>query len=151
MSLRSQNDEHLVPFHSWSRFNLTDVREILQSGWSASPGFSDLIRLNVNNNQTTPAQFLNTQAPLVGKVTGTVWNDVNGNGVREAEDTGIPGWTVFADLNTNRVLDAGEPSAITDASGVYTISNLAPGGYKIRDITPNGWNPTLGFDRFPAG
>jgi hypothetical protein len=124
----------------------TDVREILQGGWSASPGFADLVRVNVNNDQTTPVRFLNTQVAPVGKVTGLVWNDVNGNGIREADDTGIPGWTVFADLNTNRVLDAGEPSAITDANGIYTISNLAPGGYRIREITPAGWDTTLGFD-----
>jgi uncharacterized protein (DUF2141 family) len=124
----------------------TDVREILNTGWSASPGFSELIRVNVNNDQTTPAQFLNTRAAPVGKVTGTVWEDVNGNGVREAEDAGIPGWTVFADLNTDRVFDAGEPSTVTDANGVYTISDLAPGDYRIREITPNGWDLTLGFD-----
>ena len=29
MSLWPKNDEHLVAFHSWPRFNFTDVREIL--------------------------------------------------------------------------------------------------------------------------
>src|ERR1051325_8725478 len=29
MSLRTEDDEHLVPFHPWSCFNFTDVREIV--------------------------------------------------------------------------------------------------------------------------
>ena len=29
MSLWSKNDEHLVPFHPWPRFNLTDVGEVV--------------------------------------------------------------------------------------------------------------------------
>jgi hypothetical protein len=125
----------------------TDVREILPSGWQASPGLSDLLRVNVNNNQTTPALFLNTDSlPTTGSAGGTVWNDINGDGIRQAGDVGIPGWTVFVDLNTNRVRDAGEPFTTTDANGVYNIPNLAPGTYKVREITPSGWNPTIGFD-----
>jgi serine-aspartate repeat-containing protein C/D/E len=124
----------------------TDVREILPSGWTASPGLSDLLRVNVNNNQTTQALFLNTNGPVVGSASGTVWNDVNGDGIRDPEDTGIPGWTVFIDQNTNRILDVGEPSTTTDVNGVYTFANLTPGTYKIRDITPAGWNPALNAD-----
>src|SRR5690349_18624972 len=60
----------------------TDIREILPSGWTASPGLSDLLRVNVNNNQTTQALFLNTNGPVVGSASGTVWNDVNGDGIR---------------------------------------------------------------------
>ncbi|MDB5318904.1 MAG: Cna B-type [Phycisphaerales bacterium] len=125
----------------------TDVREILPSGWSPSPGLTDLLRVNVSNNQTTPAIFLNTTGlPTTGSAGGTVWNDINGDGIRQAGDVGIPGWTVFIDLNTNRVRDAGEPFATTDANGVYNIPNLAPGTYKVRDITPSGWDATVGFD-----
>ena len=32
MSLRPEDDEHLVPFHAWPCFNFTDIREVpLQS------------------------------------------------------------------------------------------------------------------------
>lgn len=124
----------------------SDIREILPTGWSPSTGLSDVQRVNINNNETTNVLFLNTNVKPLGNITGTVWNDIAGDGVRDATDPGIPGWTVFADLNSNRIHDAGEPSAITNASGVYTISDLTPGRYKIRDITPSGWNATLGFD-----
>ncbi len=122
-----------------------DIREILPSGWSTTTG-TDLQRVNISNNTTTDVVFLNAPGTPYGSVTGTVWNDVNGDGIRAAADAGIPGWTVFADLNTNRVKDAGEPFAITDASGQYTISGLTTGQYKIREITPTGWDPTLGFN-----
>jgi hypothetical protein len=123
-----------------------DVVEVLPAGWSATAG-ANVRQVNVNNDTTTTVLFLNTNAaPTTGTATGTVWNDVNGDGIRQAGDNGIPGWTVFVDLNTNKFRDAGEPAAVTDANGLYTIPDLAPGDYKIREITPSDWDTTLGAD-----
>jgi uncharacterized protein (DUF2141 family) len=123
-----------------------DVREVLEPGWKPTTGYSDVQSVNINNNETTDVLFLNVPGSAVGTVAGTVWQDVNGNGTRDPEDVGIPGWTVFIDFNTDRIFQPSEPSAITDASGAYTITDLTPGQYKVREITPTGWDPTLGFD-----
>ena len=42
--------------------------------------------------------------------TGTKFNDLNGDGVKDAGEPGLPGWVInaYADANGNGVRDAGE-------------------------------------------
>ena len=51
----------------------------------------------------------------------------------------LPGVTVFADTNGNGVLDPGEISTTTDATGHYTLAGLLPGAYTIGQILPPGY------------
>src|SRR5438309_25563 len=46
--------------------------------------------------------------------------------VREDDDTGLFGWTIYVDYNGNSSHDLGQPSAVTDASGAFTITDAAP-------------------------
>ena len=124
-----------------------DVREVLPGGWTPSPGYDVVININLPNNDQVDIWFLNTTTTSTGEVQGTVWNDIDHNGARDVGDAGLPNWTTFIDLNTNRALDPGEPWAITDANGFYSIPDLAPGQYKVREIVPSGWDATLGFDQ----
>src|SRR5439155_336187 len=76
-----------------------------------------------------------------GTVSGTKFNDLNGNGQFDGGEPGLSGWTVYADLNNNGALDGGEPSAVTGAGGTYTLT-LAPGNYTIREVPQSGWVQT---------
>ena len=38
---------------------------------------------------------------LCGDVRGTIWSDVNENSSRDSNEPGLPGVTVYADLNRN--------------------------------------------------
>ena len=67
-------------------------------------------------------------------------------GVKDALETGIAGRTVYIDANNNSVLDGTEKKATTDSNGVYKISVLAAGTYKVREVRPSGWTQTS-----PAG
>src|SRR5262249_20388451 len=67
-----------------------------------------------------------------GLVGGTVFLDVNANGAREPGETALSGQVVYLDLNNNGRLDPGEPSAVTDASGVFTLSGVVAGTYTLR-------------------
>jgi uncharacterized delta-60 repeat protein len=51
-------------------------------------------------------RLLNDDLPA-GSISGTVFNDANNNGVRDAGEAGAPGVTVYQDLNNNGVYDAG--------------------------------------------
>src|SRR5438045_1073525 len=64
-------------------------------------------------------------------VQGAVFNDLNGNGLRDIGEPGLAGWTVFIDVNKNNLIDAGDLTATTDANGAYSIdtSALPPPGY----------------------
>ncbi|MEX2188993.1 MAG: beta-propeller fold lactonase family protein [Pirellulales bacterium] len=76
------------------------------------------------------------------QVSGRLWFDRDENALADAEDIPLSGWAVFADVNRNGTLDAGEPRTITDADGNYTLAELPPGGYAIRPDVPIGWYAT---------
>ncbi len=76
--------------------------------------------------------------PVYGSVGGVVFNDVNSNGNRDAGDAGLPARTVYVDANNNSSLDTGERRAITNASGEYSIGELLPGSYVIRQVLSSG-------------
>jgi hypothetical protein len=66
-------------------------------------------------------------------ITGAVFSDRNGNGVRDKGEGVLVGWRVYADLNGDGIWEKGEPSAITNARGVYKLK-LAAGDYVIREV-----------------
>lgn len=53
----------------------------------------------------------------------------------------LAGWTVFADLNSDGVLDVGEVSAVTDANGDYSL-DIDTGSYAICEVMQSGWTQT---------
>jgi hypothetical protein len=73
------------------------------------------------------------------------FEDLNANGVKDAGEPGLAGWTIYVDYNNNGVLDAGEPSAVTGAGGTYTITGTNPGTWKTREVVQAGWT-----NSFPA-
>jgi len=78
----------------------------------------------------------------VGSISGTkVW-DVNADGALDAAEPRLAGFTVYADLNNNGQLDVGEPSAVTSSTGQYTLVNLAPGSYTVRQVADPLWRIT---------
>ncbi len=83
-----------------------------------------------------------TVPPPTGSISGTLWGDVNGDGVRGTGDAGLAGRTVFLDQNQNGKLDPGEASTTTAADGSYTFTGLAPGTYYVDEVLPAGWIQT---------
>ena len=76
-------------------------------------------------------------------VSGTVFNDRNGNGRRDKGEAGLGGRTVFLDLDGDGALDEDELAAVTAADGSYRITG-APGGPPriLRLANSTGWSPT---------
>ena len=95
------------------------------------------------------AQTKNFVGTRLGSITGTVYNDVNGNGSystsgasREAAAVGL---TAFIDLTGNG-LSNDDPTALTNGAGVYTFPNLLPATYNVKVSAPAGSTiaPTVG-------
>lgn len=78
----------------------------------------------------------------LGSIAGTQFNDLNGNGQREAGEDGLAGWTVFIDADADGLLDAGERSTVTAADGSYAFDGLRAGTYQVAVLTPEGWIQT---------
>ena len=82
------------------------------------------------------------QRVLLSAVTGTVFDDINGNGSQDAGEAGIAGVTVYLDANNNGTLNSGEQSVLSDTDGNYGFEGLAAGEYVIRQITPLAFEQT---------
>jgi hypothetical protein len=82
-----------------------------------------------------------------GLVTGTVWNDADGDRLRGGDEAGLAGVRVYADKNLNGQYDAGEPNATSADDGSYRLA-LADGVYCLRETVPDGWQQTTPADGF---
>ncbi|HEX4792156.1 MAG TPA: hypothetical protein VH370_00095 [Humisphaera sp.] len=60
-------------------------------------------------------------------------------------------WQVYVDLNNNGNLDAGEPTAWTDANGNYDIHFLTDGTYRLREVSQSGFTQAKPQAQWPAG
>ena len=111
--------------------------EVIQTGWGqgypASPGTHTIIL--TSGTAVTGKNFANYQ---VSSIAGTNFNDINGNGIKEAGEPGISGWLI-------RLSGAKSGSMLTDSLGNYLFTNLRPGSYTISEETRSTWDRT-----FPA-
>ena len=72
---------------------------------------------------------------LPASISGVVFVDNNGNGTLEANDTLLPGVTVYLlDSSGNQIT-----STTTDANGKYAFTDLLPGTYGTADVQPSGY------------
>ncbi|HUG89238.1 MAG TPA: ice-binding family protein, partial [Planctomycetaceae bacterium] len=100
-------------------------------------------------------------AQATSSISGVKFNDLNGDGIRQAGEDGLPGLTVFLDTNGNGSLDAGEKQTTTDADGSYSFTGLNAGTYLVRQsnladsglvqTSPNPDEITLGDDEDVTG
>jgi hypothetical protein len=83
-----------------------------------------------------------------GSLSGTKYEDLNGNGERDANEPGMSDWTIYVDLDGDMHLDASEPATVTDANGNWMIEGLEYGRYFVREVQQKGYartEPGLGW------
>ncbi len=137
------------------------IREVLPSGYVQTFPISDAASpLEQGAHFVTVAagdhldglDFGNQPLEANASVSGTKWEDVNGNGQRDSNEVGLGGVTVYSDLNSNNRFDPDEPHAVTtydipetdfDEGGLYSIDNLVPGFHVIREVVPDGYWQTF--------
>jgi uncharacterized protein (DUF2141 family) len=122
------------------------VRQILPSGdkqTAPSNGFGNHVTLAANQ-AATGANFgdegttVVTSPSLLGTISGTVFDDANGNGKLDSGEVGIAGVTVYIDLTNAGSFKVGDIETTTDSSGDYSFSGLPAGTYVVREILPSG-------------
>jgi Ca2+-binding RTX toxin-like protein len=74
-----------------------------------------------------------------GRITGRKLHDTNCDGMLSGLEPGLPGFTIYLDLDDDGVFDPNEPFDISDAAGNYAIENVPPGTYSVREVLPEDW------------
>lgn len=154
-------DYELPPEYLFTRFRFSTHAGLAYAG-AAQDGEVEDYRILMNDDSqaqgeaeddqqsgpvpSTPAD----QAQAEGEgndntVTGWKWLDSNGDGQWQASEPGMKGVTIYADLDGNGQLDAGEPSDVTNDDdplttenelGSYELTGLPDGDVLIREIVP---------------
>jgi len=70
-------------------------------------------------------------APFAGTISGTVFDDYNGNGTKDTGEPGLSGATVTATDNLGN-----SRTAVSDSVGNYTLASLAGSTARIEFSTP---------------
>ena len=116
------------------------IRELAPSGWRVTSPSDGSYSVSVAGRATvTGRNFGNQRA--VATVSGTAFNDQDGDGTRDTGELGQSGWQVFADADSDGQLDSGEPAAISGRDGSYQLT-LTPGDYTIVEVAVSGWQVT---------
>jgi hypothetical protein len=74
-------------------------------------------------------------------ISGTVYNDLNGDGAQNVGELGLSAQTLYIDANSNGQFDSGELSVVSNGSGQYSFT-LPDGTYTVRQVVPNGFLQT---------
>ncbi len=119
------------------------VREIDPAGFdSTSP---NAVAVNIPLGGAAVVDFADQQQTTVA---GSVYNDSNGNALRDAGDVGIAGVTIqLFSAGPDALLGSADDllvaTKITAAAGSYSFTNVAPGSYLVRELAdPSGFVST---------
>jgi large repetitive protein len=84
------------------------------------------------------------------EITGTVWIDLNRNGLRDANEPLLPGATVRLQTRAQTSLGAANTTVattVTDRSGAYRFTDVASGSYRVlASAVANGMAPVSDTD-----
>ena len=133
----------LFPANSFGEAAI-DLPAVLQTmGQSPCFGFLQM-QVHTRSSSSISSAMIDYAKPVPVRlqscaVTGTQYQDTNGNGTRDAGEPGVAGFEVYADLDDDGTLDAGEPSATSDATGLYRILDVPAGSFRIREVARSGW------------
>ena len=98
---------------------------------NGGPGYSGALEYDENGNVVPVAASV---------ISGMKFNDLNGDGVKDPGEPGWPGWTVYVDYSGDSAFQsATEPSAVTAADGTYTLTDVLPGDWIVREVGQPGW------------
>ncbi|MFW2338938.1 MAG: SdrD B-like domain-containing protein [Acidimicrobiia bacterium] len=79
----------------------------------------------------------------LGSISGTKWDDLNGDATRDSGEPPLAGVTIYLDLDDDGTPDLGEPSTVTAADGRYSFSSLIAGLFVVREVVPSGYTQTF--------
>jgi SdrD B-like protein len=121
-----------VPFGNFT------LSETVPAGFAqTAPPAPGTIAATINFAQRTSSGNVFGNRALAGMVTGVKFNDVNGNGVRDAGEPGLSGVTI-------RLTDAAGVVRTTTSGGTgeFSFANVTAGAYVVSEVVPGGFAQT---------
>ncbi len=115
------------------------IREVPQIGWVQTFPIDNngAYTVTLISDDEVALDFGNDR--LEGqRITGTKFNDINGNKQRDTGEPGMEGWTIEL-LQEEQVI----ATAVTDGNGTYAFSELSTGTYTVREVQQQGWSQTF--------
>ena len=130
----------LAPYRGTGTFNVSEVSTGV--GFVTGPTLW-LLQVTPEPGMTLTVTYHYEATSAPSGISGTVWDDFNGNGVLEPGEPGL------ADVVLNLLDSNGDPtgvSATTDADGFYLFTGLSPGDYYVVYVLPSGYTATYDVD-----
>ncbi|MEE8450566.1 MAG: beta-propeller fold lactonase family protein [Thermoguttaceae bacterium] len=132
-----------------------EVREVLQPDWVQTLPDPSTYSIALAYGQDLVGQDFGNRG--IGEIHGQKWHDVNGNGVRDADEPGLDGWTIELVNRSDGSVVATTVTAGVDLNedgnidpeteaGLYSFADLSRGSYEVREVVQAGWVRT-----FPSG
>ncbi len=110
------------------------VKEEVKSGWTQSyPATPGTYPLNLVSGVAGPTNIDFGNWKATG-LSGVKFEDLNGNGAKDAGETGISGWTIKLKQGTTEI-----SSTQTGTGGAYSFTGIAPGSYTVEEVAQIGW------------
>ncbi|HTK05157.1 MAG TPA: SdrD B-like domain-containing protein, partial [Candidatus Eisenbacteria bacterium] len=101
------------------------------SAWGGDCAADGSVSLSVGENKT--CTITNDDVP--SEIHGQKFNDLNGNGIKDQGEPGLPNWTI-------NLSGAATASTTTDANGGYAFLGLNVGTYVVTETQQAGWTQT---------
>ena len=135
-------------FGSLNRFARSVMPYINQTNLSGNSYFiwNGSTWSNIAYSSASYPRFVVEGQPFIPPVEihGTKFNDIDGDGFWDSSEPNMPGWEIYLDENNNGNYDASEPNTITDAIGMYRVTDLdTPATYRVREVARIGWTQTM--------
>jgi subtilisin-like proprotein convertase family protein/protocatechuate 3,4-dioxygenase beta subunit len=111
------------------------VAEVVQSGWAKTLPTAAGYTVTTHSGQAAAGNVFGN-VPQYGSIAGLKFNDLDGDGTRDAGEPGLAGWTMQLDLGNNGTVDR---TTLTDVDGNYIFDAVLPGTHKVTEVTQSGW------------
>ena len=140
--------------------DVPDQGKGMTDGANAWTGGSLQTTVDIGGSGATSIQ-LAPSAIIVGEISGTKFNDLDGNGIRDADgidnvtataddEVGLANWKIYIDQDLDGVWDSNEQFALTGQDGSYALSVVPDSDrtdpdndpYTVREVQQAGWVQT---------
>ena len=101
--------------------------QTVPAGYTAQTPAS--VKVTVNKGETKTVDFADKSAVKSGYIVGTVWNDADGNGIKDGAEVGQPDVVLSLSNGMNGKSKANGYYRITAPLGSYTLTENVPTGY----------------------